>query len=525
MLLVSAGLLASAPALALTANELFEDGNRLYRSDLYWAALLRYKQAGEQGMASPVLDYNMGVAHYRAKQHVRAREYLLRALDSPSLEVATQYNLGLNAWELGQADEALRWLRLARDQTQSRKISRYARVAIARILTQRGDVELEEDEVFRRVEPKYTRLELRADVGFGTDSNVFRAPADPYRDRAQENNPVVRPEEFSGAFVPFSLSLKYDVSPYTNEGFYGAYRLAGRSYQDTEINDADQYAHEVSFGSAFSSFNEEKGRTRELTSAFTVAQHEEFYVDPDTGRYFLTPDGDDVHERMDYLRYGPQIAFRQSYERFAFGASAKGQLWNYTDTEFVPEYDHEYFDFGAFAQYRFTDSSLVRFRLGKSSRRFGDRPAFNLDGEQLDTNPSVRYDYLDLGLTARQRITDNMWFGVSYERRERTDKFEGYNDYTVDSYGGHAYWQIGYRFKIDAGGVYELYNFPRAFPYNDNTLVRKTLELARAELTASYRLTRRMYVVLEGNYTKKVSNDVRIGYERTQYMISVRWFH
>jgi hypothetical protein len=255
-----------------------------------------------------------------------------------------------------------------------------------------------------------------------------------------------------------------------------------------------------------------------------VAQHEEFYVDPDTGRYFLTPDGDDVHERMDYLRYGPQIAFRQSYERLAFGASAKGQLWNYTDTEFVPEYDHEYFDFGAFAQYRFTDSSLVRFRLGKSSRRFGDRPAFNLDGEQLDTNPSVRYDYLDLGLTARQRITDNMWFGVSYERRERTDKFEGYNDYTVDSYGGHAYWQIGYRFKIDAGGVYELYNFPRAFPYNDNTLVRKTLELARAELTASYRLTRRMYVVLEGNYTKKVSNDVRIGYERTQYMISVRWF-
>ena len=66
MLLASAGLLAAAPALALTANELFEDGNRLYRSDLFWAALLRYRQAGEQGMASPVLDYNMGVAHYRA---------------------------------------------------------------------------------------------------------------------------------------------------------------------------------------------------------------------------------------------------------------------------------------------------------------------------------------------------------------------------------------------------------------------------------------------------------------------------
>ena len=69
----------------MTAEQYFEDGNRLYRDDLYWAALLRYRQASESGMNTALLNYNMGIAHYQAGQHIRAREALMIALDSPSL--------------------------------------------------------------------------------------------------------------------------------------------------------------------------------------------------------------------------------------------------------------------------------------------------------------------------------------------------------------------------------------------------------------------------------------------------------
>ena len=34
----------------MTAYETFQDGNRLFRDDLYWAALLRYRQAAEAGL-------------------------------------------------------------------------------------------------------------------------------------------------------------------------------------------------------------------------------------------------------------------------------------------------------------------------------------------------------------------------------------------------------------------------------------------------------------------------------------------
>ena len=101
--------LAASPSLAMTAEDYFDDGNRLFRDDLYWAALLRYRQASDAGLASPLLHYNTGVAHYRAGQHLRARDFLTRALESPSLRIAAQYNLGLNAYKLGQTDEALRW--------------------------------------------------------------------------------------------------------------------------------------------------------------------------------------------------------------------------------------------------------------------------------------------------------------------------------------------------------------------------------------------------------------------------------
>ena len=64
-------LLPAGPALAATASELFADGNRLFRDDLYWAALLRYREASDAGMDTPLLNYNTGVAHYRARQHAQ----------------------------------------------------------------------------------------------------------------------------------------------------------------------------------------------------------------------------------------------------------------------------------------------------------------------------------------------------------------------------------------------------------------------------------------------------------------------
>jgi hypothetical protein len=515
--------LAHAPvAQAMTAEQYFADGNRLFRDDLYWAALLRYRQAADGGLDTPLLHYNTGVAHYRAGQHVRARPSLERALASPELRDVVHYNLGLNAWALGETEEALRWLRLARDQQNNEKIARFAVIAIARIRDAQQPDPIEERVVERRRQEKQSLgdLEFRARVSFGTDDNVFRSPSQNYVDFSDPNLAVVTPEVKSGAYMPVSLSAKYRINTYRFEGFYGAYRLAGRYYQDKELENANEFLHELSFGSEYR--GKKDSRKREVYSAFKIAQHDEVYYDPDDG---LARDvqGVNIDDRMNYVRFGPELRAKQQNKKLGFGIEVKGQLWNYEETVVVPEYDHEYFLFRANTQYKFTSTSLLRLTVEKSSRRYGDRPSFDLDGAQRQGNPNVRYDYLAATLTARQRITDSMWFGVDYQRSERTDKYVGYNDYSRDSYGFEFHWSPGERFELDAKGYYRIYDYPNAFAFHNPIAGLKTHETAQGKIAATFHMTKSLSLVAEGSYRGAASTDTRIAYDRYQYVLGVRW--
>jgi len=514
-------LLAALPAAAQNAGEAFADGNRLFRDDLYWAALLRYRQAGEAGMNSPLLDYNTGVAHYRAQQHIRARTSLLRAAEAPGLRVLSHYNLGLNAYASGDIDDSLNWFRRARDQQENAQVRRLAITAISRLLAEQRSADpvlVREDE--QREERPLFKLDLHARIGYGSDDNIFRAPKQPYIDFSNPALPLVTPEVFSGAFVPVELRARYSINSLKWESFFGEYRMSGRFHSDKTLDSADEFSHEFRFGSEFD--RREDNRKSRVYSAFTIAQHNETYLDPDDGvpRTFGL---ENIDDRLNYVRFGPQLSLQKGFERLSFGLRFKGQLWNYEDQELVPEYDHEYFMVGGNVQYKFTSTSLLRLTVDRSSRRYGDRPSFDLDGLQLITNPTLRYDYLDIGLLARQRITSNMWFGFGYEHTQRTDAYVGYNDYSRDTYKFEFHWSPVRRFELELNTQYRIYDYPNAFAYHNPVAGLKTLETADGELVATYRITPKWSLVAEVEYRETASTDARIAYERKRYSIGVVW--
>jgi len=523
---LAAALLSVLPvahASVMTADDYFDDGNRLFHDELYWAALLRYRQALEAGLDTPLLHYNTGVASYRADQNLRALESLRKALDSPALQVGAQYSLGLNAYAMDDMSEALRWFRLVRDQNQNEKLAHYARVAISRIHAQNAAEDPPLERVSQRREDReFAHFDLRARLSVGTDDNVFRTPAVPYVDFSDPALPIVTPVVKSGVFLPLSLSARYKVNAYSNEGFFGAYRLAGRYYQDKELANGNEYIHELSFGSEYRRRDDDADRERELYSAFTIAQHDEIYYDPDDGGSRQIT-GVDIGDRMNYLRYGPEVTFRQSLGRLSFGVTTKAQLWNYENVELVPEYDHEFFFLGLTTQYRFGPTSLLRLTVNKYSRRFGDRPSFELDGTQPISAPPVRYDYVDASVIARQRLFDGLWLGVEYQRTERQDRHVGYNDYVRDSYGAELHWDIGNRFGFVASAFYSLYDYPSAFAFHTPIAGGKTMETTDATVIASYRMTRSLFLVLEARLRETLSNDIRIAYDRNQFILGVRW--
>lgn len=505
----------------MSAQDLFDDGNRLFRDDLYWAALLRYQQASEAGMDTALLHYNTGVAHYKAGQHIRARESLKKAARSTSLKPVAHFNLGLNAYAAGDPHEALGWFVNARDQQQNEQISNMARKAIGRIRSS----ERSKDPVIQYVERKQKEkdvfdLDLFAHVGFGNDSNVFRSPSEPYIDFSDPTLPLVTPVVQSGAFVPVDLGAKYMINSYRFEGFYGAYRMSGSYYQNRDQRDADELSHEIRIGNEYD--RREENRRREVYSAFRFSQHDETYFDPDDGLP-RSVGGVDIGDRFNYTRYGPDIKFRQTYNKFSLGGVAKGYLYDFERVEAVASYDHEYFLLGVHTQYKFTPTSLLRVTLEKFSRRYSERPSFELDGTQPVGNPPLRYDYIGLSLLARQRITNNMWFGFEYERVDREDRHVGYHDYIRDHYEIEFNWSPGERFNVEVSGYYRNYKYDNAFAFNNPTLPGKLLETARIDAKFSYYMTKGLSLVLDARLDEYVSNDTRIQYDRTRYSIGVIW--
>jgi len=517
-------VLCMAPAgtaYALTAEQAFTDGNRLFRDDLYWAALLRYRQAGEAGLDTPLLHYNTGVAHYRAQQHIRARAALLKAAQSPDLHVLATYNLGLNAYAAGDRDEALDWFQQARDQQENPEIRRLAIIAIARLQAQDSKPDaLLADVDGRPRDAEIGNFTVHAHVGVGSDNNVFRSPSQPYLDFSDPALPIIIPNVESGMFTPVDLNLKYSVNSMKFESFYAAYRLAGRYYLDGKHSNANEFSHEASFGNEY--HRRQESRERRVHSAFTFAQHDETYFDPDDGTV-RSSDGTTIDNRMNYTRYGPQIELWQSYAKLTLGLHLKGQLWNYEETGTVPDYDHEYLFFGGSVQYQFDPTLLLRLNVDTYSRRYGDRPAFDLDGEQLISNPALRYDYLELGLTARQRITRSIWVGFEYRRTERSDQYVGYNDFSRDHFGMDLRWRAGQKISLKLSGYYRLYDYPNAFAFNFPRAGRKALETLDADLLATYRINGNLSIVADVQLRESGSNDLRIDYDRTLFSLGVTW--
>ncbi len=518
----------SLTASAMTASQYFADGNRLFRDDLYFAALLRYEQAGKSGFDTPLLHFNTGVAHYRVGQHVRARDAFMQALGSAGLAALAQYNLGLNAYAAGAEDEALRWLRLARDQGSNDTISRYAEAAIGRIRGALFDEPAADREPGAAeaepvtIERGLSRLSLDARVSFGTDSNPFRAPAEAYVDYADPDEPVITPIEQSGAFMPVNLGARYQVNPYDHEGFFGAYRMDGRYYQDKELENANEYLHEVSFGSEYRRRNEDRGRERRLYTAFRIGQRDQVYFDPVDGGGRIVNDAD-ISDRFSYVRYGPELSYRQFHERMGFGIRGRAEIWNYSAVEEVPEYDHEFFLLSAYGQFKISPTSMLRLTATGHSRQFNDRLARDEDGSIDIDNDLLNYDFLEARVTALQRIGGKFWFSVDYERRQREDGFVGYADYTRDSYGAEFRVGLGARFDLTAAGYYRLYDFPNAFAFNNPEQGVKTLESLDIDVTASYRMTRSLFLVLEAAMRERTSTDSRIEYERSQFVLGVHW--
>lgn len=512
-----------------SGEALVNEGNRLFRAGLYHAALGRYRDAQAAGQQGPLLDYNMGVAHYKLRHFKEAEAALRQAAREPRLAAVASYNLGLTSRAARDLDAAEHWFQLAQDRAGSPKIKRLAKKALANLRQpvvqqipiydrdrQRSDLEL----FFQRQDP-IGKFSLLALARIGEDDNVYRTPSTPYVDLSQAGQPMIDPVVQSGTFMPIELEASYRLYGDEKNDFIFGYTLDGDFYLDSELNNANEIHQELSFG-ADVTFDAEAERSRSLLSQFIFGHHIERNFDPDNGLE-REVDGVDVSDRFSYQSWGPVAKYKHKLGKYGYGFKLATEMRAYEETELVPSHNHNFFLLGGHLSYRVRPRIDLRFAYDAYLRDYRERPARDANGDRLSTNPTLKYRYQALQGTLRFRLNRRVWLRADYRRTQRDDQFVGYNDYTQNAYRVQLDVLPHRRFRANVSLTQRSFDYANAFAFNEPIGGPKDLDAMSGSVWAEFRFTKRLSAWAEVKLTDVTSTDTRTQYERTRSMLGAKW--
>jgi hypothetical protein len=186
-------------------------------------------------------------------------------------------------------------------------------------------------------------------------------------------------------------------------------------------------------------------------------------------------------------------------------------------------YDHDYFLTDVKIDYDLGSLTTLKLGLSRYQRRYDERPARDLNGDLLSTNPAQRYDYGGVQLGVRRQLGRVVELDADYFRLERVDAFLGYYDYTQDVLRLRAVFRPRSGFYLALGAVARSYDYPNAFAFNIPAGGPRKLDELEGELHGEFRISPHLALWAELRTTDVTSTDLRAAYARTQAMLGVEW--
>ena len=524
MMLVFAVFFGAGTAVAQTAGELMAEGNQLVRSGVYRTALLRYREAAAAGLDTPLLHYNIGVVQYELGAFAESAAEFARAAGDPLLGALASYNRGLALRAAGEAAAASEAFRAAASGADDRDLRRLAESAAEeRVAAEPPPASAARRRFERNAEPDTNigELLLSAAARFGQDDNPYRTPADAYVDVGDATQPLVIPAVRSASFMPAELHAAYALGNESGDTeFLFRYDMDGAFY-DEEFSNATEVDQRLSMGADIV-LGERGRRRRAVDTAFFVSSHRETNYDPDDG-LARDIDGEDIADRFSYRAAGVEGRFTHELGRVTWALDLRFERDEYGRTEPVANFDHDFFYTGVDVDYALRDVTTLRFGLRQYRTLYDDRPARDLTGALLDTNPAQRYNHRGVQIGVTRRLGRAIELDADYLLLERLDEFAGYYDYTLDVLRIRAAFRPTPRFDVALSALARRYDYPRAFAFHVPAAGARELEELGVRLEAEFRITRRLALVAELDSLDVTSTDARAEYLRTRSMLGVEW--
>ena len=497
---------------------LFQQAKAAFKAGEYAAAVEAFRNSQQAGYSSAIGFYNLGVAHYRLNQLKQAEQAFIAASSDEKLAPLSYYNLGLVARKDGATKSAGVWFSQAFSHPQSsRELKRLAKKAI-RTLDRSGRPK--RAPVVLRDEPSLSDfLRFSLSTGYAQDSNVYRTPSASYVDLAEPGAPTVNPTVQSGTYIPIEGSAELRWGTHDDSHFALRYGFDGSIYSDEALTNANEQHHEISIGGEAD--RDVRWGSVYWRSHFIVARLIETAYDRDDGQDQFAG-AEDVSDRFSYTHFGPRAYYSRKIGPVGVGFRFNAFINNYDETLDYLDLSHNQYLLGVHLSYKPWRNTFVRASFDRYQRLYEERVARDTNGIRFTGNDDLEYEYQNYGLTLRQRLFRRVTAGLDYRYTQRTDLFEGYDDYSRHS--GRAYFSLRYkRFNARASLTHRIYEFPNAFAFNLAAAGEKTLDTSHANLNAELRVSNHFAINLEAVKSLVDSSDPRTEYDRTRLSLSLRW--
>lgn len=126
-------LLVCPPAVAESAEELFDQGVKAFRSGQFNIAKQSFERARAAGMDSGALYYNYGSTLYKLGRFAEAQAAFAICARDPAWALLARYNMGLTALQQGQRAEAVEHFNQVWRHTDNIKLAALAQVMLERL--------------------------------------------------------------------------------------------------------------------------------------------------------------------------------------------------------------------------------------------------------------------------------------------------------------------------------------------------------------------------------------------------------
>ncbi len=375
--------------------------------------------------------------------------------------------------------------------------------------------------------------DIDIETAISYDTNAYRAPGDSYVDffADPEGLVTVNPTTHSGFFIPLDIDAYYDKKLNKKWRLLSELDLRSRTYLDNALSNADEQSYQARVGGKYKIHNFKK-RKSSLYGGILLGNRDRVYYDRDTGEDKKASGGESINDLYSYKTEGFELRYdywRKLKWDFKLGFRVEDR--DYSSVPAGSEYDNRYTRLDLEYDYRLNKTFRLGLDFSKYSSDYLQRHSRNLSGQLFSSSPLLEYQYTDIGIFLKHRLSKDLSFRYGFEVLARRDQYVGYNDYDRTQLSVRARYHLNDRTLLRVKLAIKDQDYPNAWDFDRDPALypdvthtnHKSADGLDLNTTINYQWNEQTKLFAELDIKNSHNTDDRYDYERSTVMVGMKW--